>query len=272
MSIRTLTRHSINDNQSQLQKLEKEISKIKELKNSTILYEQISTGDELLTEIQKTGIIKKVEDLVKKANKNEKKILYDAFKTHKNDIINVSQNDDLSIRKKLKNLNKQKIKFKDIMEQLTTDLMHESSLYDNQSSFVYYYSQINRLMNEIKKKKNDIGDLQLKIKNAKSEQEKIELSHQLYEQYELLNNYNVDFEIAYTLSEGYRMPRLYKMDNINKLLSIIDAETQRLTNLGTRGTRNTTTTTTTTMRTVAGKKRTKKRHMSKNKCSMKKMN
>ena len=287
MSRRTITSYTANHIQSKIKEYVENIDKIRQDMNSTILYEKIDEGKELVEQIKESGVLEKATDFVEKIINKETKIMNRSYTEQNKMISNLSQNNDLSIRKRIDKLNEIKDEFKNTVDILINDLMHDTNVSIIPSTLLYYYNQLNRLEKELTKKKADIADIQLSINTVENEQkkdklghelyeqekdelghklyeqEKDELGHRLYEQYEILNNYMVDIEIAYILSEGYRKPRSYKIDRITTLIFIINDTIEQLNKLSTRRTRRTRRTP--NRSNVYGKKKTKNRRLGRTK-------
>ena len=192
-----------------LEKFEQKKNKFAEKFNSITLYEEVSDGQEMLNAFKQSQLYKKIDEFVKKYIKQEEKKLDKVEKDLQQEIKKNILENNISVSDKREKLNNLIDEYEEIMDQIRKAMEAKNSRDFKKYTFEYYYHKSfenNLSSNEVDKIKNDIADLQLLVE----EEENIELGHQIYDKYELLNKVIVDSAFVDLLKNGFEDPILIK--------------------------------------------------------------
>jgi hypothetical protein len=223
------------------------------------VYDGVKKGNESVEAFEKTREYKNIKEFTKKYTKQEIKKLTKIKEKHEIEIHDISNNEDLSTQHRNEKLNKMKTHYNNSIQQINEALKFKP--YDNFEDFTFeQYYHIEHNFDAYKKKDNDIKEFQeqleelkfelqeeiIEVKREKLEQKIKEKETEIFEQYQILNNINLQLELYSLLGDAYYEITSYKWTIYTNLISVIDNELHFLT----RSSRSSS---------VQGKKKTKKR-------------
>lgn len=223
------------------------------------VYDGVKKGNESVEAFEKTREYKNIKEFTKKYTKQEIKKLTKIKEKHEIEIHDISNNEGLSTQHRNEKLNKMKTHYNNSIQQINEALKFKP--YDNFEDFTFeQYYHIEHNFDAYEKKDNDIKQFQETLEDLKSdlrdeiiqtekqeiERKIAELEEQIFEQYQILNNINLQLELYSLLGDAYYEITSYKWTIYNDLIKVIDNELKFLT----RSSRSSS---------VQGKKKTKKR-------------
>lgn len=206
------------------------------------IYDGVKKGNESVEAFEKTREYKNIKEFTKKYTKQEIKKLTKIKEKHEIEIHDISNNEGLSIEHRNETLNKMKTHYNNSIQQINEALKFKP--YDNFEDFTFeQYYHIEHNFDAYKKKNKDIKKFQKQLEKLKFKlqeeiiavtreklEQKIEdLEEVIFEQYQILNNINLQLELYSLLGDAYYEITSYKWTIYNDLIKVIDNELKFLT-------------------------------------------